>query len=192
MNKTGLKNNEEILDVYYRDNAKILREMADKILRKLSFYNVDNEDFYSLANEIFIDALKRYDGKQSFDGFLYICLMNKFKSEMTKRNRLKRQADKNSVSMDTPIDEKENCTLADLISDDETVEKKIFENTEQGYSDRMRRYLNKLSTLEKRVLQYISVGYTVGDIIKELHIDQKTYENCHKSIYAYDNISILM
>lgn len=87
--------------------------MVDQILFKLRF-DVDNEDFYSLANEIFVDVLRRYDGMQDFNGFLYSCLTNKFKTEMTRRNRQKRQADKNSVSFDAPISNDENnLTLED-------------------------------------------------------------------------------
>ena len=81
---------EKMINFYYNDNAKRLHEMVDKILFKLKFYDVDHEDFYSLANEIFVDVIKRYDKNRSFDNFLYSCLMNKFKTEMTRRNRKKR------------------------------------------------------------------------------------------------------
>mgnify|MGYP003291857123 CR=1 FL=1 len=60
-----------ILNTYYSNNASKLRKMVDKILIKLKFHDIDNEDFYSLANEIFVDVLRRYDKKQDFDGFLY-------------------------------------------------------------------------------------------------------------------------
>ena len=61
---------EKIIVSYYENNAKKLHAMIDKILFKLKF-NVDNDDFYSLGNEIFLDVINRYNGKQSFDGFLY-------------------------------------------------------------------------------------------------------------------------
>ena len=77
---------EAIINAYYTKDAKKLHKMVDKILIKLKF-NVDNEDFYSLANEVFVDVIKRYDNSKSFDGFLYSCLTNKFKTEMTRRNR---------------------------------------------------------------------------------------------------------
>ena len=63
------------VEEYYKDNAKKLRTLCDKILFKLKFHDVDNEDFYSLANEIFAKALKTYDKSQDFDGFIYSCLM---------------------------------------------------------------------------------------------------------------------
>ena len=61
---------EKILNTYYANNAKKLHIMVDKILFKLRFTDVDNEDFYSLANEIFVDVIKRYDG-------LVVCIVLK-------------------------------------------------------------------------------------------------------------------
>lgn len=60
---------ETILNSYYENNARKLHIIVDKILIKLKFHDVDKEDFYSLANEIFVDVLKRYDSQKSFDGF---------------------------------------------------------------------------------------------------------------------------
>lgn len=181
---------ETIINSYYKDEAKKLHYMVDKILFKLRF-DVDNEDFYSLANEIFVDVLNRYDGKQDFDGFLYSCLMNKFKTEMTRRNRYKRQADRMSVSIDTPIEDKENSTIGDLLTSKDTIEKTFFEEKEETYSDEMKQYLNRLSPLQRAVLHLISIGYTTSEIIGELHINQKMYEDCYNAIHSYRNISIL-
>ena len=117
---------EKIILSYYEDNAKKMRTMIDKILFRLKF-NVDNEDFYSLGNEVFLDVLNRYDGKQDFDGFLYSCLVRKFKTEMTRRNRYKRQADRMAISIDSPVGEDENMTLSDIIADKDTIEKNFIE-----------------------------------------------------------------
>ena len=78
---------EAIINAYYSKDAKKLHKMVDKILIKLKF-NVDNEDFYSLANEIFVDVIKRYDNSKSFDGCLYSCLMHKFKTEIEQGDKL--------------------------------------------------------------------------------------------------------
>lgn len=183
---------EVIINSYYEDNAKKLHKMVDQILFKLRF-DVDNEDFYSLANEIFVDVIRRYDRKQDFDGFLYSCLTNKFKTEMTRRNRKKRQADKNSISFDTPISNDENnLTLGDILPNKKTIEKEIFEEKEDGYSKEMCQYLARLSELQKEVLRLISIGFKPSEILEELHINQKMYEDCYNAIHSYRNISILM
>ena len=135
---------ETIINEYYKNNAKKLHSMVDKILFKLKF-DVDNDDFYSLANEIFVDVITRYDESKSFDGFLYSCLTNKFKTEMTRRNRKKRQADRMTISIDSPINDNENSTIGDLIKDKNTIESEFFDENEDGYSVSMKLYLNKLS-----------------------------------------------
>lgn len=82
-----------ILDTYYADNAKKLHKVVDRILSKFGgLSDKDMDDFYSLANEVFADIMKKYDDSQSFDGFLYSCLSNKIMTEITKRNREKQQS----------------------------------------------------------------------------------------------------
>ena len=182
---------EAIINSYYNNNAQKLHKMIDKIIFRLKF-NVDNEDFYSLGNEIFIDVINRYDGKQQFDGFLYSCLIKKFKTEMTRRNRQKRQADKMAVSIETPIGENENITLSDIIADKNTIEKMFFEENEDTYSVEMQKYLSRLSALQREVLILISIGFDPNEILTELHINKKQYEDCYNAIHAYRNTSILM
>ena len=183
---------EKILNTYYTKNAKKLHTMVDKILFKLKFHDVDNEDFYSLANEIFVDVIKRYDGKQDFDGFLYSCLYRKFCTEMTRRNRQKRQADKNAISIETSLKSDEgDFTIGDTIADKSTIEKEFFEEKEEGYSEKMSNYLSRLSPIQKEVLRLISIGFMQREILEELHINQKIYEDCCNAIRSYRNISLL-
>ena len=73
---------EQILRSYYENNAGKLRGMVDKILSKFGgLSGKDMDDFYSLANEVFVDAMRRYHGSQSFDSFLYSCLSDDFTIE---------------------------------------------------------------------------------------------------------------
>ena len=184
---------EDRIEYYYANNAKKLREMVDKIIIKLHFRNVDNTDFYSLANEIFLQVINNYDENQDFNGFLYSCLVNKFKTEMTRRNRQKRQCDNNSISIDTPIGHEDgNFTIGDTILSKSTIEKELFEEREDGYSKEMCSYLSRLSPLQREVLRLISIGFIANEIIEELHITQKQYDDCYSAIHSYRNISILM
>ena len=184
------------VEEYYKDNARKLRTLCDKILFKLKFHDVDNEDFYSLANEIFAKALKTYDESQDFDGFIYSCLVNKFKTEMTRRNRLKRQADKMALSWETPLDEDSEQTIGDFITDTKKAEhydidKTFFEDDGEKYSERMLLYITKLSKLQKEVVKLIISGYSKEEIKKILHINNKEYEDCLQSIKSFRNVSIL-
>lgn len=198
----------DLVDLYFQNDGKKLYRMIDKVLIRLKF-NVVRSDFYSLGNEIFLDALCRYDEKQDFNGFLYSCLDKKFKTEMTRRNRDKRctkieveEEDENGkiitkkevvpdVCINAPIGDKENSTYEDLIADKSTIEKKIFEENEEGYSSEMQKYLGRLSELQKEVLRLISIGFMPSEILEELHINQKMYEDCYNAIHSYRNISLL-
>lgn len=183
---------EQILITYYANNAKKLHKTVDRILLKFNgLSRSDIDDFYSLANEVFVDVMRRYDGSQSFDGFLYSCLLNKIKSEITKRNRKKRKADRMSISIDTPIGDDENSTIGDMIAADFSIEKEIFERDEEGYSKKTLLYLSRLSKLQKEVLRLNVAGYLPGEIREELHIDEKQYAECYAAIHSYRNVSVL-
>ena len=183
---------EQILNLYYANNAKKLHSMVDKILKKLQFVDIDNEDFYSLANEIFVDVLKRYDGKQDFNGFLYSCLTNKFKTEMTRRNRFKRQADKMVVSWEEKVgNDEDGLTVGDTIGDKETVETKIFKEEKEEWRREVKEYLEKLSPLQRKIAFLMSDNNTPDEICEELHITMKHFENSLKRILADERIKIL-
>ena len=189
--KRACEKHEDLVDLYFKNDGKVLYGLIDKVLFKLKF-DVEKSDFYSLGSEIFLDALCRYDETQDFNGFLYSCLMNKFKTEMTRRNRQKRQGDNNSISIDTPVGDGDgNFTIGDTISSKTTIEKEFFEEREESYSKEMCRYLGRLSNLQKEVLRLISIGFMPSEILEELHINQKMYEDCYQAIHSYRNISLL-
>jgi len=183
---------EQILITYYANNARKLHKVVDKILLKFGgLSDKDLDDFYSLANEVFTDVMRRYDDSQPFDTFLYSCLLNKIKTEMTRRNREKRKADRMSISIDTPFGDDENSTIGDMIRDDFSIEKEIFEKNDEGYSRKMLLYLSKLSNLQKEVLRLNIAGYLPGEIREKLHITDKQYNDCQTAIHSYRNVSVL-
>lgn len=183
---------EEILNLYYKDNAWKLHKTVDKILLKYGgLADRDKDDFYSLANEVFADVIKRYDNSQSFDTFLYSCLSNRIKTEMTKRNREKRKTDRIAVSIDMPIGDGEDATWKDMIADPIDIEQEIFEKGEEGYSKKMLLYLSKLSGTQKAVLKLTMAGYLPNEIRRKLHISAYQYADCYAAIHSYRNISVL-
>ena len=118
---------ERILKYYYTNNAAKLHDMVDKILSKFGgLSDKDMDDFYSLANEVFVDAMKRHRDGLSFDVFLYSCLQNRVKAEMTRRNREKRRADRMSIPIDMPFGDDEEVTLGDMIADSSDVEQEVL------------------------------------------------------------------
>ena len=210
---------ENIINEYFRDNSKKIHKTVDLVLNNLHFHDVDKTDYYSLANEIFItEVLTNYDSKQDFVKFLKTCLYKKFCTYMTRTNRDKRinvikvpKKDENGeimldnngniviervkitdVSIHTPIGDDENLTIGDAVAGKETIESQFFGENKEAYSKEMSEYLSRLSTLQQNVLYLISIGFTPNEIIGELHINKKMYEDCYSAIHSYRNISILM
>lgn len=181
-----------ILIAYYAGNAKKLHRAVDRILSKFGgLSGRDMDDFYSLANEVFVDVMKRYDGAQSFDGFLYSCLSNKIKSEMTRRNREKRKADRMALSIDAPVRDDDGCTLGELTADGFNMEEEVFGGI-NTLAFKLERYMERLSNRQKKVLELLSLCYMASEICEMLHMTQREYADALDGIRAYENIKILL
>ncbi|MEH2956944.1 sigma-70 family RNA polymerase sigma factor [Candidatus Merdisoma sp. JLR.KK006] len=182
-----------ILDTYYADNAKKLRNVVDKILFKFGgLSNKDRDDFYSLANEVFVDVIKRYDRTKSFDGFLYACLSNKIMTEITRRNREKRKADRFSISLDGINENDEECNLLEFLpSDFDTFEEATKRQGNEQYQDKVQQYISKLSNRQVNILNLLVDGYKANEICQVLEISSKEYANELKTMRSYENVKIL-
>ncbi len=188
---------EELLNAYYENNAQKLRKMVDKILAGFGgLCHKDYQDFYSIANEVFTKALFQYDKKRPFDGFLYSCLCNKIKSEITARNRQKRKgADKDNpvglISMDTPVDAYDLCVIGDLIPSDFTIEAALTEEF-GGFGDqRIEEYLIHLSKVQRQILEMKMDDVPVSVIREKLGLTGKQYDRHMLAIRAYENTRYL-
>lgn len=183
----------EILNTYYADNARKLHKTVDRILCKFGgLSGKDTDDFYSLANEVFADVIKRYDYKQSFDGFLYSCLSNKIMTEITKRNREKRKADRMAVSLDAVNGEDEELSLLDFLPSDFDTFEEVAKRQESGkYQDKMERYISKLSNRQVNILNLLIDGFKPSEIRQILGIPPKEYEDNLYTMRSYENVKIL-
>lgn len=199
------------IDEYFKNNAKKLYKLVDKVLRNLKFHDIDLEDFYSLSHEIFYNSLSYYDKSQSFNAFLYSCLYKKFCTYMTAKKRSKRcmkikikEIDENGNEiekvkiidderLDRPVGDGENSlTLEEVVPSNKSIDTDFFGENEDAYSYEMITYLSRLSDLQKEVLRLMSIGFIANEIIEELHITHKQYDDCYSAIHSYRNISILM
>ena len=209
-NEINSKYAKEITE-YFKDNAKKLYALVDKVLFNLKFHDIDVEDFYSLSHEIFYNSLSYYDESQSFNAFLYSCLYKKFCTYMTAKKRSKRcmkikvkEIDENGnviekvkflddERLDRPIGASDDSlTLGEVVPSKESIDSEFFSEREDGFSYEMTAYLSRLSNMQKEVLQLLSIGFIAKDIIEELHITQKQYDDCYNAIHSYRNVSILM
>lgn len=193
MNKEISISLQPYINTYYADNAKKLHKVVDKILFKFGgLSNKDRDDFYSLANEVFVQAMRRYDHTQSFDGFLYSCLSNKIMTEITRRNREKRRADRLSISLDSVNQEEEECSLLDFIASDFDTFEEAAKTQENGqYQDKVQLYISKLSNLQVTILNLLIDGYKPNEVRGLLEISQREYADNMQTMRSYENIKIL-
>lgn len=182
-----------LLDTYYADNARKLHRTVDRILSRFGgLSGKDTDDFYSLANEVFVDAMGRYDYGQPFDGFLYSCLSNKIMSEITRRNREKRKADRMAVSLDAANGNGEEYSLLDFIpSDFDTFEEASRRQENGQYQDKVQQYISKLSNKQVNILNLLMDGYRPTEIQLILKIPPKEYSEDLKTMRSYENVKIL-
>ena len=193
MNKEISISLQPYINTYYADNARKLHKVVDKILFKFGgLSNKDRDDFYSLANEVFVQAMRRYDHTQSFDGFLYSCLSNKIMTEITRRNREKRRADRLSISIDSMNQDEEGCNLLDFIASDFDTFEEAAKTQENGqYQDKVQLYISKLSNLQVTILNLLIDGYKPNEVRGLLEISQREYAENMQTMRSYENIKIL-
>ena len=184
-------NTDKILDGYYKDNAQKLRAIVDKLLRDFGgISQKDYDDFYSLANAVFAGALKQYDAARDFDGFLYSCLSNRIKTEITRRNRIKRRADMTAISIDTPIGES-GATIGDTLQSEFDITKEIDRETGLFRDDKVVRYLDRIPVRTRQILEMKMESISASDIKKILKLSDKDYERSYRQARFFDYTSIL-
>lgn len=185
-------NTDKILDGYYKDNAQKLRAIVDKLLRDFGgISQKDYDDFYSLANAVFAGALKQYDAARDFDGFLYSCLSNRIKTEITRRTRIKRRADMTAISIDTPIGGESGETIGDTLQSEFDITKEIDRETGLFRDDKVVRYLDRIPVRTRQILEMKMESISASDIKKILKLSDKDYERSYRQARFFDYTSIL-
>ena len=204
---------EETIEWLFKDEAKEMKKICNKYMVKFGgIYEMDYDDFYSQVGWDVSVAINNYkpNSEKTFKEFIYGVIKLSVCKQMTHRNRGKRQlivekeivdefGDKTTikeyiptVSLDAPVGEEGGMTVGEMLAHKSTTETDFFEEREDTYSDKMNRYLNKLSSLQKEILRLISIGFMPSEILEELHINKKMYEDCYQAIHSYRNISVLI
>lgn len=181
-----------ITEAYYADNARKLRYIADGILRKFGgIYQKDYDDFYSIANLVFVDALRQYDASRgSFEGLLKQCLVRKFQNELSRRNAKKQIPAGCLLSLDQPDGDGGKEPAIDGCSD--------F-NPESVLSGRMAlletgpagRYWAALSGIQRQILKMRMLEVPKYEILKRLRLSEKAYNRHFAEIKSFDRTRVL-
>lgn len=180
------------VDFYCGNNNKELKKLVNKILISNFGWVASSEydDFYSLAAQVIWSCEQNFsnDKNTSFNTYLISCLIRKIKTRITYMNRDKRkQKDiEGNLIADISYDE--------LINDGVTPDTLIIyedDDTEE-YSEKMTRYLSRLSSTQKRVLMLKADGYLPAEIKSIVKISDKQYSDCIAAITSYRNIAELL
>lgn len=204
---------DETIKWLFANEAKEMKKICNKYMVKFGgISEMDHDDFYSQVGWDISIASKNYQptDDKSFKEFVYGVIKLSVCKQMTHRNRGKRQiiiekeiidetGNKTiikeyipTISLDAPVGEEGGMTVREMLAYKFTTETDFFEKREDTYSDKMNKYLNKLSSLQREVLRLISIGFMPSEILEELHINQKIYEDCYQAIHSYRNISVLI
>lgn len=194
----------EYVDFYCGNNNKELKRIVNPILigRFGWVSQKDYDDFYSLAALVVWECEKKFNkedqGSEEFKRYLSKCILNRIKSRITYMHRNRRVMKDNEgnpvyeISIDTPFEGSDGSTLGDMLVGDFDIEREVLGGKEPQYSTRMRTYLNRLSSLQKRVLELITEGFLPDEIKTELHITGREYADCCEAIHSYRNVSALL
>lgn len=195
-----------LINKYYENEARELHKIVDRVLKNLHFTEVDIDDFYSLATDVFVnEVIPNYDPDKPFESFLYSTLYKKFCTYMTRSTRNKRctkikviEKDENGNEivktsivpdkrLNAPINDNDDTTLEDTICSDFDIESnyKVFAN------ERVEKFLDSLSEIPRKICELIMDDYTPKEIKIILNITDKQYQNYWNIISSYEKKRIL-
>lgn len=205
---------EEILKVYYADNARKLHQIVHRILKKFGgISNMDYPDFYSVANDVFADIVHnhRYDpDKGNFEGFLYKALSKGIIDEVKRRNCARRRAQicetdeaGNPVldqagnpryipiadlCLDAAAGEEGDLTIADLFPSDFDMDTALLERMGAYADERVEIFLDGLPEMQRQIIRMKMDEIPVGEIEQRLGLRDGEYRKQFRQIRSFQNI----
>lgn len=193
---------QEIFNKYSENDMSKLKQQAYSCFKKFGgISEADYVDFYSIANEVLWSAANEYDSSKNipFENFFKFKLHNKFKTEMTKRNREKR--------CNKEMDQEGNCTYKyalsieaiaektdyfdELVSED-NIENLVLGEIKFSENNKIHMYLDRLSKRQKKIVLLLSKGFELGDIKEIMKLNKTLFANDIKAIRSYENIKVLL
>lgn len=190
-----LMQKEKILEEYcLNDMLKLKQICYPKICKIGGISYMDYDDLYSIALDVLRDSVEKYDDLQNckFSTFLSNNITNKFDTYISYMNRKKRKCPVKMEYLDELIEE--NVSLGEKIPSNFTIENELSDKiicSIDDFSDKMKKYLSRLSKLQVKIAMLLSEGYNQQEIMEELHISNTVYTDNMHTMRAYDKIRIL-
>lgn len=188
------KEKEELLHFYCDNNMSNLIALCNKVLASLgrNSKNIhDIEEYYSIALEELAKAINTYNPdnelKAKFNTFFSIILSRKFLSAFSKKNRKKRGEGLQLISLDEELDDG-NTSIIEMIPSPYNVEDEILKDDN---SDNVDKYIDSLSTKQKKLAELFMQGYTIEDAKIKLNLSRREIENMLKFMRSYERRMLL-
>lgn len=205
----GDSEKEKIAYEYLGDNMYKLKEICDPIINQKGFSKTDmnRDDLYSCAIKVMNQSLNTYKPeKSSFKTFLTGNLKKKFYSWTRDGQRgcrcnvlrdkdgkiIKDEKGNNiviqNISFDAPTEDE--IDLKEKIDSGFNIEKELG-IIETDKTDKIQKYLNKLTKKQRRIGLLLSQGYSKNEIKDILHIKEKEFSDLMFGMKSYEKVSVL-
>ena len=176
-----------------KNGTSEIERIVSSIIKSYGLPQSEDDDFFSLAGEVFFQALGSYDSRKNgnFRPYLIMCLTNRITDVIRAKNRVKRTADRRAVSIDTPIDSADgDITIGDMISDPAgSAEEIVLAGIR---SETVDRYMDELTGKQRKVAVLIMDGCTEAEIMAEMHMSYREYNRTLDAMRSFEVSSLLL
>lgn len=109
-------NNEEALNVLWKQNEKLTYKMINKFVKSS---DLDKDDMLSICHVAFMYTVRSFKVEKNtkFTTMYVMNIKHMFYNEQEKK-KMQKRANYTTVSIDKPITKEDDCTLLDLIADE--------------------------------------------------------------------------
>lgn len=193
---------QQIIDKFCANEMRGLKRICyPKIRRVCGDANMDDDDIYSIAMDVLIDSVRRYDISQGkFETFLSSNIQNKINTYIrdtkyrSKRSNV--QKDENgrniyvpNIPIDAPTDE--GLDIVERIDSGFQIEDELPEEIGFSSDERVEKYFKTLSDRQRRIANLIMQGYPSVEIKEKLKLTEKQYIDALKDMRAFEKSRIL-
>lgn len=178
---------QKMIDNYCADNMKKLKKLCHfKIRKACGDSNVDEDDMYSIAMDVLMDSVIRYDSSRGqFESFLSNNIQNKINTYIRDtKYRAKRsnvQKDENgkdiyvpNIPIDAPTDE--GIDIVERIDSGFQIENELPEEIGFSFGENVQKYLESLSKVQRFIAEKIMLGYQHSEIREMLGFSENKYK----------------
>lgn len=196
-----------LINEYCKDDMRKLKRICFFVWGKRGLPKSDYDDLYSDAMKVLSESALTFNpnGNAKFDSYLLNNMRRSYKDwfrdnylrakrnnlEFDKKGRIKKDENgnpiiKKNISLDAPSPD--DLELIEKLPSPDLVE---IDALKDEVSEKTKRYLNNLSSDQRKVANLIMDGYSKDEIIIILHMELNEFNDCMQGLRSYRNISLL-